>query len=225
MTHDRHRMRMRKKLFSHSHLEDHELLEMLLFYSLPRINTNEISHALLSEHGSLARLLSAEPSRLIKTHNVGENSAALCMLIGETVKRCLLELCDTSNLLSAPCELNKYLCALFFGTREEQAYVIGFSARGKLLATARIGDGLYDEGAIQPKRAIVKLCRLECKSAIIVHNHPNGILRASEMDAITAEKLDTLFGRAGIKIRGHYVYADGRHAQFAPAGKELKVEN
>lgn len=218
MTHDRHRMRMRRKLFSRSHLEDHELLEMLLFYSLPRINTNEISHSLLSEHGSLIKLLSAEPSRLTKSRGIGEHSAALCMLVSETVKRCLLELCDTNKLLTSSCELNKYLCALFLGTHEEQAYVIGFSAKGKLLISTRIGDGLYDEGSIQAKRAIVKLCRLECKNAIIVHNHPSGILKASEMDTITAEKLNTLFGRAGIRIRGHYVYADGGHVQFATTG-------
>lgn len=225
MAHERHRARMRKKLQSGTRLEDHELLEMLLFYSLPRINTNELAHRLICACGSLGGVFSKDTGRLTAVKGIGEGSATLCTLIGETVRRCILELCDTRKLLSSPCELNKFFCALFFGIQEEQAYVIGFNARGKLLAAVRIGDGIYDEGTIQAKRAIVKLCRLECKNAIIVHNHPSGILKASDMDAVTAEKLDTLFGRAGIKIRGHYVYAGGGHVQFAPAGKELKVEN
>ena len=215
MKHERHRARMRKKLFSKTHLEDHEILEMLLFYSLPRINTNEIAHSLINDCGSLGRVFAADTKKLTSVSGVGEHTSAFCTLVGETVKRSMLELCDLNKLLTSHTELTKYLCSLFFDAEEERAYAICFGPRKKYVCTLQIGDGIYDEAILHVKRALLKICKCGCTSVLIVHNHPSGILKASEMDVITAEKLNLLFERAGISIEGHYVYADGACVRFS----------
>jgi DNA repair protein RadC len=215
MTHDKHRERMRKKLLEGVNLEDHEILEMLLYYSLPRINTNEIAHSLIDNRGSFGAVFTSDTVRLMRTKGVGERSAILCRLVGETVKRSMMELCDTSKLLTSHTELTKYFCALFYGCQFEQVFAIGFDDKKKYLRAISIGDGLYDEAVIQVRRAIISLCKHNCKSVIIVHNHTTGILKASEMDMNTAEKLGIIFGHAGISIEGHYVYADGQCIKFA----------
>ena len=215
MTHDKHRERMRKKFTEGTNLEDHEILEMLLYYSLPRINTNEIAHSLINDRGTLGSVFASDAKKLTRTEGVGDNTAILCKLVGECVKRNLMELCDTSKLLTSHAELTKYMCALFYGCEYEQVFVIGFDNKKRYLRAISIGDGLYDEAVIYVQRAVIEMCKHNCKSAIVVHNHPNGILKASEMDIMTAEKLGIIFGQSGIGIEGHYVYADGQCIRFA----------
>lgn len=215
MKHEKHRARMRKKLLYGVRLEDHEILEMLLYYSLPRINTNEIAHSMINNCGSLGKVFSSDGKALTEVSGVGEKTAVLCALVGETVRRSLFDLCDTSKLLTSHTELTKYLCALFYGCAEERAFAVCFNTKKKYAFALPIGDGIYDEAVIHVKRAITAMCKHSCRSALIVHNHPNGILKASEMDEITAQKLGVIFERAGIAIEGHYIYADGKCIRFA----------
>lgn len=59
--HEGHRARMKKKLLENGErsLADHELLEVLLYYAIPRRDTNELAHRLLKQFGSLRGVLSA----------------------------------------------------------------------------------------------------------------------------------------------------------------------
>ena len=63
--HEGHRRRMYEKLKNDSLLEDHELLEILLFNAFQRKNTNPIAHALLDRFGTLSGVFGADYNKLI----------------------------------------------------------------------------------------------------------------------------------------------------------------
>lgn len=209
MTHDGHRGRLRKK-FCEGTLEDHELLELLLFYSIPRLNTNEIAHGLINACGGLKEVFSSDVERLKRVAGVGENSAVLIRLVSELMKRQAFSLCHTEALLSSQTELYKYLCALFLGEYEEKTYMLMFGKNGRLLGHELIGDGIYDQSRIGVKKAIKKALAAEANGVIIAHNHPNGIARPSSYDISEAEKLELIFRNAGIKVLDNFIVADGR---------------
>ena len=74
MTHDGHRQRLRNRfLASPESFEDHELLELILFYSIPRKNTNEIAHRLLARFGSVKGVLNASVDALTEIDDIGES--------------------------------------------------------------------------------------------------------------------------------------------------------
>ena len=87
--HKDHRQRMRRRFLvtSGRGFSDHELLEMLLFGSVPRANTNPTAHMLLDRFGSISDVLSADPEELRKIKGVGESSVRLIMLMGEACSR------------------------------------------------------------------------------------------------------------------------------------------
>ena len=87
--HSGHRERMRKKLLQDTNdlLEPHELLEILLFYCIPRRNTNEIAHFLLKKFGSVSRIFEAPRKELEKVSNVGKKSVCLFSALGELKRR------------------------------------------------------------------------------------------------------------------------------------------
>ena len=139
MQHDKHRERLRKKLLDGVALEDHEILEMLLFYALPRINTNELAHDLIDQNGSLAKVLCARQEELMKIDGIGEKSAVLMRLIDEISRRTIREMCNTDELLTSEVELDKYLCSLFALEDQEKAIksavesTLGISAHIRLV--------------------------------------------------------------------------------------------
>ena len=59
--HDGHRERMRDRIRKSglSTLQEHEMLEYLLYAFVPRKDTNEIAHALIDRFGSFSGVLNA----------------------------------------------------------------------------------------------------------------------------------------------------------------------
>ena len=93
--HSGHRSRLKSKVVKgdSSYLEPHELLEVLLFYSIPRINTNEIAHEVLESFGSVSEVFNATGEDLQKMGKIGQSSAALIIALGEAYRR--KELCES----------------------------------------------------------------------------------------------------------------------------------
>lgn len=87
--HENHRARVRKR-FEHEGLKtfaDHNVLELLLFYSIPQKDTNDIAHRLLDEFGSLSAVFDAPKDVLMNVVGVGENTATLIKLMPELFSR------------------------------------------------------------------------------------------------------------------------------------------
>ena len=84
-THVNHRERVKKKFsdFGFEGWYDHEVLEMMLFYAIPRCDTNPIAHALLNEFGTLASVLDADVEQLKKVPGIGENAAIYISALGK----------------------------------------------------------------------------------------------------------------------------------------------
>ena len=86
--HKGHRERLRKRFLEDGeHFETHELLELLLTYSIPRRDTNRTAHILLSRSGSFENILAAELDELTEVEGVGEKTAVMLKLIGELGNR------------------------------------------------------------------------------------------------------------------------------------------
>jgi DNA repair protein RadC len=81
--HKRHQTRLRKRFREEGldAFEDHQVLELLLFFAIPRRDTNELAHRLLHRYGSLSGVLEADPVDLERTSGVGEHAATLVSLV------------------------------------------------------------------------------------------------------------------------------------------------
>ena len=77
--HDGHREKVRARFLAAGldAFADHEALELLLYYAIPRRDTNPIAHALMERYGSLSAVLEAPVEDLRKVEGVGESAAVL----------------------------------------------------------------------------------------------------------------------------------------------------
>jgi len=83
LVHEGHRKRLKERFLREGldSFEQHQVLELLLFFSIPRKDTNELAHTLLNRYGSLSGVFEADPKDLATTPGIGENSAILLSLI------------------------------------------------------------------------------------------------------------------------------------------------
>ena len=86
--HSGHRNRMRAKYLKGGFelLADHEILEILLYYCIPRKNTNELAYTLLNKYKTLANVFDATPDELMEIDGISEVSATLLTMIPELSK-------------------------------------------------------------------------------------------------------------------------------------------
>lgn len=206
--HDGHRQRLRKRfLASPSSFEDHELLELLLFYIYPRVNTNEIAHNLLNRFGSLKGVLDAGIPALTQVQQIGDNAALFFRVVSETLSRYKLEYPKSINAIDSHETLARYLCSLFAGTDNEVTYLLLFDSKNKLISCTNIGEG-YSCGNVLSMRTITTLTmNSNAASAIVVHNHPNGKAIPSGEDLAATNNINTVMSLNGVKLIDHFIIA------------------
>ena len=211
MPHTGHRQRMRSRFRQDAGgLCDHELLELILYSTLPRVNTNEIAHALLHRFGSLRGVLSAEEGELRRIPGIGENAAVFLRAVSELFARCEREICLTSDLLSSPGRLGRYLQSLFFGVSEERSRMLLFDGARRLISCESLEGGVPLESAISVRRIVQRV--LDCGAAyvILAHNHPEGIVFVSDADRKATGVVKDCLQNIGVTLLDHMIVTPER---------------
>ena len=141
--HKNHRARLRKKALEYGLecLEDHELLELLLYYVLPRIDTNELAHELINRFGSLRGVLSASPEELEDVFHIGENSAAFLSAMNEASARFLRLSAIRKDAVGEIEDLLPRISEFLEKKLPDAFFVCALDSRGGLLRCSTIESG------------------------------------------------------------------------------------
>lgn len=139
--HSGHRSRLRRKLMNDysETVENHELLELLLFYSITRRNTNEFAHELLEKFGSVSSVLNAKGEELRKVFGIKEKSSALISAVNEMYKR-RLKFLSKYNFISSYDTCCKSVLELMSKASCEGTYIIWVNRKGGLLLAKHLKD-------------------------------------------------------------------------------------
>jgi DNA repair protein RadC len=211
--HTGHRERLRAKL-SKGDIEPHELLELILFNALPRVNTNNMAHELIDKCGGIWGVFHTPPSKLTEVDGIGETAAIYIHAIGRMMGVCAIDACDTKLLATSERELTKYAVGLFLGEGTEKTYMLMFSDKGRFIGHEKIGDGFYFQNQVRIYDAVALAKRNNAKRLIIVHNHPSNVSTPSDTDIATSEHMDIAFSSIGAKIDRHCIVAGGDLIDF-----------
>lgn len=87
--HEGHRSRKKEQFRAHGldAFADHEVLELLLYYAVPRQDTNPIAHRLMEKFGSLDAVFAADRAALEEVEGIGENASTLISLMFPMMRR------------------------------------------------------------------------------------------------------------------------------------------
>ena len=209
MTHDGHRKRLRTRFITSAEsFEDHELLELILFYAIPRKNTNEIAHRLLLRFGSLKGVLDASAQALTDVEDIGESTAIYIKAISALVLKYHISEQKSEDLLKTPDALATFLKSLFIGTQNESSYILLFDNSKRLINCSKIGEGFSMEHTLSMRKAALTAITSNATSAILVHNHPNGRAFPSGDDIHATNKAKMILEALGITLMEHFIVAN-----------------
>ena len=217
--HDEHPQR-RRRLFQENGLEvfaDHEALELLLFYAIPRKDTNPIAHQLMDHFGTLDRVLAATPEELCQVEGIGPSAALLITLIPQISRRAALQSMEREAILNSVDAMGRYCLTLAGNGRGEALYLICLDAKGKVLGHYRLGDGPAGVSVNLRKVAEIVL-RSNAYAAVLTHNHPSGMALPSREDLLATQQIQQLLQNMGVVLLDHIITADGDFVSLAENG-------
>lgn len=211
--HDRHKERIRKRYLSDGsfdNFQEHEMLEMLLNYSIVRGNTNEIAHRLIDRFGSLDGVFEARFEELMKIDGIGERSATLIKMQYDLFRAYLTGKYDVKNKLYSEELAVKYLKGLFFGKQQEFLYLICLDDKGKVIKVRFISYGI-GELSVDYREIMSEVLATNASGVVLAHNHPNGILRASQEDINETQEVEKFLSKVSVRLVDHFVFCDDEY--------------
>lgn len=216
--HEGHRKRVREKFLQDGSLlnyPEHNILEMLLFYSAPRSDTNELAHLLIDRFGSLQGVLNAPHESLTQVKGVGEHTAMLIRLVHELIKKSLAD--DAAEIKHLRCDDDtiNFIRPYFHDARNEQLLMICLNNTGKILHTATISEGAHDFACVDTRKLIQEVIFSNATRVIIAHNHPGGICAPSAADLEVTKQISKILHSINAKLLNHVIITDNDFFSFA----------
>ena len=219
--HKNHRSRVRETIRKTgvANIPDINLLEYLLFYSIPRKDTNEIAHKLLDAFGSLNGVLNASYEQLLEVEGMGENSALLISLIPGICRRYVESGEGKKINLSEPEDAVNYIKTKYYGEKNEVFYMLCLDALGNLINCCKLGEGTAETVLVDKRTVLETAFRNKADTVIFAHNHPNGVAAPSKADGETTGEFATIFLKVGIRLADHIIVAGNDAISLATTGK------
>lgn len=218
--HDGHREKMRQRFLT-TGLEgfaDHEALELLLYYALPRRDTNPIAHALLERFGSLERVLSAPAEELQQVEGIGPSAAALLRLAPQLTRKAKMSAAAAERVLDTSERIGTYFVDLFTAQSTEVMYQLCLDAKGKMLSCHKLGEGDISSVGLNLRRVVENALRSGAVLVALAHNHPSGLPFPSPEDRAATERAKEALDTVGVRLADHIIVADDDFISMRQSG-------
>lgn len=218
--HKGHRDRLKKR-FLESGLDsftDIQMLELLLFYVIPRRDTNPIAHALLDRFGSLSQVLEATVEELKKVEGIGHEAAVFLHLIPDAGRYYLVDKTMQSKVLKTIDQCGEYLMPFFFGRQVETVFLLCMDAKCKVLCCKEVGEGGVNSAGISVRKIVEIALAANATAVVLAHNHPSGIALPSPEDVQTTYRIADALRSVEIHLVDHIVVADDDYVSMVMSG-------
>ncbi len=191
---------------------DHEILEMLLYYSKPRGDTNETAHMLLERFGRIDDVFEAGTDELMQIDGIGLSSAVLMQLIRESARRYTKAVMQNRKRFHSIREVAEFAHACFVGATSEQLYLFLFNNRMEILDSVLLTTGVINSADVPIRLMIEKAIIKRASCVILAHNHPHGMAVPSDQDLQLTTQAAEVFELINIPLLEHLILAENRFA-------------
>jgi DNA repair protein RadC len=218
-----HRKRLRER-FRKSGLDgfhDHEILELLLSYAIPRIDVKPLAKDLLNKFGkNLSAVLDAPVAALERCEGVGPNAAVLIGLVPRLLGAYQQSRWEREESFNSTGAAVSYLCARLGTERKEVFSILALDSRNRLIAWEPVQHGSVNRTPVFPRSVVEASLKLGATAVILAHNHPGGDPQPSTADRLLTRKLKKILNELDIVVHDHIIIAGpNQHYSFSQNGE------
>lgn len=174
-----HRERLRRRYLKSGidGLQDYEIIELLLTYTILRKDCKSIAKQLLFKYKNLSNFFALDKNEFISNKYISERTYILFKLIGDIIeKKLYTDITSEKVKLSSNKKLIQYLKYNLGSKKIEIFKVLFLNTQNELIKDENLFYGTVDKSAVHPRELIKKVLEYDAKSVILVHNHPSGYL-------------------------------------------------
>ncbi len=214
-----HRARVRERVLKAGidSLPDYELLELLLFYAIDRIDTKPLAKRLLERFGTLGDIFAAEPAQL-REFEIDQRTLVLFRSVREAGRRLAERKVKDMPVLTNWQQLIDYCHAALAHEKTEQFRILFLDRKNVLIADEVQQRGTIDHTPVYPREVVKRALDLGAAALILVHNHPSGDPKPSREDIEMTREIAKAAEALGIAIHDHLVIGRKGHASFRSLG-------
>lgn len=221
--HRDHRKRMKARFAAQGldGLNDHEVLELLLYFAIPRKDTNPIAHRLLRTFGTLHGVFDASADALQSVEGIGESSSMLLVLLRDVMRRYAMDKAENDlrgAALTTTELMGHYLLPWFIGVPEERLIALATDSKGKVLGAEEISRGITRATDVNIRKLVEFAIRYQASGIIMAHNHPGGLALPSHDDMSTTRRIREMLQRLSISLRDHIIVAGDDYISMRDSG-------
>ena len=158
--HDGHRQRLKGRFLKEGidNFEDHNILELLLFFGIPRKDTNALAHSLMQEFGSLSGVFEAPFEELCKIKGITQNAAFLISMVPQLSRKYLDDKYKTGQVLNSTEKVGKFLLHKYVGRKDEMVSMICMDNKCRVLNWSIVSEGSINAAEVSIRK--IGTCQL-----------------------------------------------------------------
>jgi DNA repair protein RadC len=195
-------------------LPDYELLELVLFRSIPRRDVKPIAKELLRRFGTFAEVLAAPPSRLVEVEGIGEAIVLDLKIVEAAARRLARGAVAKRPVLASWAAVIDYCRTAMAFMDKEQFRLLFLDKRNALIADEVQQSGTVDHTPVYPREVVKRALELSASALILVHNHPSGDPTPSPADVKMTREIIDVARPLGIAVHDHIIVGREGHSSL-----------
>ena len=217
---DGHRQRVKDR-FAREGLESfrgHEVLELLLFYCIPRIDTKVLAYRLIENFGSFAGVLEASVEDLQKVEGIGPNAASFLTLLNAVNRYYRNDKAQSNEPLKSPEQFCRVLAPKFTGCRKELVYLLCLDAQCRMICCRQISEGSSTSAGLSVRKIVETALAVNATAVVLAHNHPDGVAVPSRDDVRATTQIQQALATVGVTLLDHLIFTEYDYTSVTMSG-------
>lgn len=218
--HSGHRQRMRDRFIKSGldSFEQHEILELLLFFGIPYKDTNVLAHNLIEKYGSFSAVFDAPLESLKEVSGMTESAAVLIKALPSISSEYMKDKLKNTVYLGSFHACSAFLKSLFFSSTKEELYVMFLDNSFKLISYKKLATGSVNSIPMTVRQIQEAVFYSNSTNIVMAHNHPSGIVEPSNEDKHMTKHLIESLSYIEVNLLDHVIVAGNNYFSFSRTG-------
>ncbi|MBE6945808.1 MAG: hypothetical protein E7459_06950 [Ruminococcaceae bacterium] len=220
MEHSGHRERVKQRYAQQGlkGFDEENILEMLLYYAIPRKDTLPIARGLLNRFDRLVDVLNTPVEELVKMEGVGEGTAQYLHMLADICRFCCAQRYREDLVLDSTERYGEYLLPKYYGLQDETVFLLCLNGQCNPVGCRIISTGDLNSATVPIRRIVEFALSVGAASVVLAHNHPNGVALPSDQDILATQRVANALNLMEIDLADHLVVAGEDFVSMAASG-------